>query len=97
MRQLIGHCAVDSGQLMLIDPCYIIASENDSEEYKASHHVTYEEVIEAWGTKKMFVDDFHLGVITRTGWGDGFYPVYADIVGNRVKSVTVEFMDEDEE
>ena len=23
MRKLIGHCGVDSGQILLIDPCYV--------------------------------------------------------------------------
>ena len=25
---LIGHCPVDSGQIMLIDPCYVLADNN---------------------------------------------------------------------
>ena len=33
------------------------------------------------------------GVVTSTYIGDGNYPVYADMEGNRVKSVTIVFDD----
>ena len=87
-KTLIGYCGVDSGQLMLIDPCYV------------DEGFDYNEIIELWSKAKgkagiRVLDE--LGVVTNTGWGDGNYPVYAEMIGNRVARVTVEFMSEDDD
>jgi len=37
------------------------------------------------------------GIAVSSGWGDGVYPVYVEYEGRRVKSVTVEFMEDDED
>jgi hypothetical protein len=98
--QFIGRCAVDSGQIMLIDPCYVITDEKDTPEYQASHKVNYGEILEAWefDTKpKKTHFEFHMGMIVESGWGDGYYPVYAKFDGSRLVAVKIDFDEEDDE
>lgn len=73
----IGSAAVDSGTLMIGDPCYFVGSGS------AAEH-TYKD----WGgflnkTKMCSVPQLKfesntagLGVVASTAHGDGFYPVY---------------------
>ena len=81
----IGSVSVDSGTILIADPCYWL---NDK---------TYQ--------KEIVKPDFDLfraiphdrgmsggkGLITTTGFGDGQYPVYAEIKKGRIKSITIEF------
>lgn len=105
-RIKLGDCPVDSGQILLVDPCY--ADEGfDYAEVCTSHKVAADGSV---ATSKQTahwsqpyyegvggqVKSIH-GVVTGTGWGDGMYPVYAEIKGGRVKSVTIEFMDDDDD
>lgn len=68
ITQLIGHVGVDSGQLLLCDPCYIDSQwvKEDFEDFRAYQHKdtnnkltyridfrNYEESIEAYGGKNM--------------------------------------------
>lgn len=88
-RQLVGHVDVDSGQVILTDPCYV------------DEGFSYDEMLKGWGAH--FGGDVErehampgprdLGVVVQTAWGDGSYPVYAEIQGGRVMRVTVEFDD----
>ena len=85
--ELIGHCPVDSGQIMLVDPCYVLADNNTkdpnlNEFYNDICKVTIEEIAGEWD----------LGCATSTGWGDGSYPVYVKKEGGRVAEVRIVFM-----
>ncbi len=62
--KLIGHCGVDSGQILLIDPCYVYSDKF----YDECCKVTLSEDKAGETT---------LGVVTSTYSGDGNYPVYA--------------------
>ena len=91
MRVLLGHAAVDSGQLMIVDPCYLLEGQH----YEAVCDITLRDpnhggefIAKGWAN----------GVVSSTGIGDGNYPVYAEIEdvpdwGKRITSVTVDFMD----
>jgi hypothetical protein len=83
-----GYCGVDSGQLMIVDPCYVMTDEQydellaDDAEYRpirsVRHHITKNTV----------------GVVVRTGYGDGCYPVNIKLnAEGRVMSVTVTFIE----
>lgn len=89
----IGNCAVDSGQLILVDPCYVLPS-NDKDEVKTGNYdddknyYTYQELFDLQ-EKDDFKKSHHevifsgiagTGVRFNSGIGDGCYPVYAKIV-----------------
>ena len=85
--EMIGHCPVDSGQIMLVDPCYVLADNNTkdpnlNELYNDICKVTIKEIAGEWG----------LGCATSTGWGDGSYPVYVKKEGGRVAEARIVFM-----
>ena len=88
---LIGHCGVDSGQIMLIDPCYVLKddffpnTDPTGGPYDEACRITLDR-----GAGQHSLG----GVVTSTMWGDGNYPVYAEMEGNRVKSVTIVFDDD---
>ncbi|ANT41069.1 hypothetical protein BI024_gp65 [Streptomyces phage Nanodon] len=98
-RVQIGTVDVDSGTIFIGDPCY--TATND-----ASHR------IESWsewckrspfGEKQYDVTEpagSGAGLSIPTLWGDGGYPVYAEIENGRIARVTVDFdptYDDDED
>lgn len=105
MKQLIGYFAVDSGQAMIGDPCYLEEWkpwESDKIAFDEHHNKVgeygYLGACNATLTKGYGELNKGSGVVFNTGYGDGMYPVYADIEDGRVQSITVNFVnDEDEE
>lgn len=101
---LIGSFAVDSGQAMVGDPCYLDEWElwNDNAEafdeyqnkagaygYLGSAHATLTKGYGELGNNK--------AVVFNTGYGDGYYPVYAEINDEgRVAKIVIEFIGDDE-
>ncbi len=104
-KQLIGYCGVDSGQILITDPSYL--SDFGSEQFGdrvPDGHYSY-----AGACQRTLADDFNgqltypaghagIGVVSRTGLGDGYYPVYATIAdlddwGERVVKIEIEFVD----
>ena len=167
----IGECGVDSGQMMLMDPCYVDSEwrpKNISRDVECRFwgrdHERMAELLKSRGYEVKMVQEPHvwsavmlgcppsdtikeiqsisadeqvrvmvsthsessydeccdltcgpdkggqlhykmghagLGVVTRTGFGDGCYPVFARIAdcgqfGERVQSVTIEFFPEED-
>ena len=80
-RKLIGWVSVDSGTVIVTDPCYV------------DEGFSYDEMHEKWGdfNNTHISGPRDLGVVVQTAWGDGSYPVYAEIQQGRVMRVTVEF------
>ena len=67
--KIIGYCGVDSGQILLIDPCYVYKDEyGTGGDYDECCEITLSEDKAGETT---------LGVVTSTYSGDGVYPVYA--------------------
>lgn len=89
MKKLIGYCAVDSGQIIIVDPCYVLNGKKDHDDKK------YERVCTATdgGPNEFLASGIAgFGVATSTNTGDGSYPVYANMTkDNQVKSLTIEF------
>jgi len=83
-KELIGYCGVDSGQLMITDPCYALTDSN------------YERVSEA--TLKDQTADVVISSVAgnciafSTNTGDGQYPVYIErhADGKQIKRVIIE-------
>ena len=72
-RELLGYSCVDSGTLLIVDPCYI------ANDYKSaiSKGTFYEELFEElYDTGTQVFDG--LAVATSTRNGDGFFPIFAE-------------------
>ena len=100
---LIGHFAVDSGQAMVGDPCYLDDWElwNNGEPFDHESKAGQYGYLGACGvTLKEGYGELGRGtaVVFSTGYGDGLYPVYAELnEDGRVARVVIEFISEDEE
>jgi len=82
----LGSTGVDSGQLLLTDPCYIkMDKPNDT--------ITYDDMCCLENPSKQLMNKFgaEVGVVIPTTVGDGVYPVYGkyDKKGN-LKQLIVE-------
>ncbi len=90
MKVKIGQIGVDSGTIFVGDPCY--TATND-----ASHRIkTWAE----WCSKTWAQESNYghtqpagkgIGIQIPTLYGDGTYPVYAQIEDGRIASITVDF------
>lgn len=101
---LIGHFAVDSGQAMVGDPCYLDEWEpwNDKVD-NFDKHVEKAGEYGYLGASGVTLDKGYgeLGhstaVVFSTGYGDGLYPVYAELnEDGRVAKIVIEFIGDDE-
>lgn len=98
----IGMVSVDSGQLLLTDPCYLGDWENDEfvAEKKGDNdgRYSYSGACEATLSKEKGGQLNHklghegAGVAVSTGYGDGSYPVYVEYKDERVVKVVVDFL-----
>lgn len=78
-KELLGYCAVDSGQLIVVDPCYL-KEWKDGEYGKADNHygmACAATSSKAQGGEVLVAGIAGTGVAFSSGWGDGSYPVYA--------------------
>jgi hypothetical protein len=93
---LAGHFAVDSGQAMVGDPCYLDDWDtNKGDEWKLEGKVGQYSYQGASATT--LANNFgELGISTAvvfsTGYGDGLYPVYVQMnEDGRVSKVVIDF------
>lgn len=123
-RKLIGYAPVDSGQIMICDPCYIKGEFSmDEESWDGIKELLPEGAASLNDMHKLECPDdlplnyfgaciascskdgggnFSDGVSVRSGYGDGYYPVFVEYIddgfwGRRVKSVTIEFISDEGE
>ena len=101
---LIGQFAVDSGQAIVGDPCYLDEWKNwDRDKESFENHVNKVGEYGYLGAcnatlGKGFGQLGNMAVAFSTGYGDGLYPVYAEITEDgRVARVMIDFVGEDEE
>ena len=77
-RKKIGHVGVDSGQLLITDPCYINSNwekpELEEDVFPYSYEGACDATESAWLGNQL---SFGAGVAFRSGYGDGQYDVYA--------------------
>lgn len=79
----VGAVGVDSGRIMLLDPC---------NEGKRTSDVECEYLP---GVRIVLRDEIPLGVIVATPGGDGVFPVIAEIVDGKLNGLLLDFGDED--
>jgi hypothetical protein len=105
-RVLLGNVGVDSGQIMISDPCYVKgfidnekfepARADESGNYPYSYNGSCGATLsEAMGGQLGVIS----GVVSSTGYGDGCYEVWATIGesagwGVRVHKLEVIFIDD---
>ncbi len=105
--ELVGECGVDSGQIIVVDPCYVISDESDLDKFKESGDyndvdATYEELLRTRDKCNNLTDAFKDGIVTNTGYGDGSYKVYIKKEsqgdwGERVSELKIVFIEDDPE
>lgn len=104
-KEIIGYCGVDSGQIMITDPGYV----HYWQDKEFGERVPDGEYSYAGACQRTLADGYDgqlnypaghagIGVVSRTGLGDGYYPVYATIAdlgnwGERVIKLEIEFVD----
>jgi hypothetical protein len=100
-----GSFAVDSGQAMVGDPCYLDGWKNWEDGTPFDHEGHKGEYGYLGASGVTLADNFgQLGsadaVVFSTGYGDGLYPVYVQLNSDgRVSKVVIDFegeLDEDE-
>lgn len=111
--KLIGYCAVDSGQIMLTDPCYVKDFVDEMDQggkfdanltpVNGTYPYTYNGACSATCNGDMAGElgqPFRgAGVVVSSGYGDGSYPVYATFNDEgRITEARIVFItDEDED
>lgn len=81
----VGEVGVDSGHLILIDPCYIIKDKPYDEFCAIMEKAKWPKTMAHKG-----------GIVTSTGFGDGSYDVFAKVtdykeMGKRVTEIRIVF------
>jgi hypothetical protein len=78
MRKLIGHVAVDSGQLIISDPCYLRSWKDGEATDLNSHYgqACIASLSDECAGEILVSGIAGTGVVFSTG-GDGAFPVYA--------------------
>lgn len=93
-KELIGYCAVDSGQVMIVDPCYVLERDERDDHDLYSYDQIVNITNEGGGAGELYPINGSAAtcVVSRTFIGDGSFPVYAkrDRKG-RIVSLTIEF------
>ena len=83
--KLAGHCGVDSGQIMVIDPCYAFNDNYDGSDSDATggnyDAICRVSIADTFGEFPLPANGYHqgIGVVTSSGYGDGKYPVFVDV------------------
>jgi len=98
----IGTCAVDSGMMMLVDPCYVLPDQKELENTMSHHKIlTYEVLLamyELEGWDKEVYDIKGLGFAVSSGYGDGSYDVFIKTIdeglGKRVSEMKIVFIED---
>lgn len=99
-RELVGYCGVDSGQIMLVDPCYV-HDFIDGEEFAPSRYpypFSYNGACGATLSEQSFGElGNSTACVVTSGWGDGSYPVYVTRSSDgRIATATIVFLDDEE-
>jgi len=98
--ELVGRVCVDSGQLMIIDPCYLQdwkhGDYNCDSDIEGTASNNYEEAcFKTLSEEKCGGVMGGLGFVFSSGYGDGTYDVYVRYFKNLISEVRIVLIDED--
>lgn len=105
IEKVIGHITVDSGQVLLADPCYLLVDSKEKRDTRTWQNFAKVGIRKTGASKDYFSisvnelsgkkkgDDKSQMICTGSGHGDGVYPVLAVLDGNtkRVKKLEIDF------
>ena len=83
-EEILGVTSVDTGCIVITDPCYVVGDRYTEKDIDNTD----------WSNKSnpLFKDQPHLGIIHRTRYGDGTYPIIATYDDHdMIVSIRVEF------
>jgi len=90
--KVVGHVGVDSGQIMIVDPCYVL--DDDFEPGGKATGGKYDAVCRMTLGKKGY-GEVADGFATGTLYGDGTYPIIAELnSAGRIVRLTIDFDDQ---
>lgn len=102
--ELIGWFSVDSGQIIIVDPCYLNDFKNNANEFEKlvkedgsgdkdfSYCGCCNATLSKQGGGQLYNGVFNIAVAIETGYGDGVYPVYVKRDENgRIVRVLIKF------
>ena len=109
-EQLAGYCSVDSGQILICDPCYI-GSDFDTdpkfaivEKPKLTYDGCCDVTVGPPRGEAIAGQLYHArghegaGVAMSAGYGDGVYPVFVTYAANgRVREARIVFFEDEDE
>ena len=97
MKKHLGNIFIDAGLVWIGDPCYVLPADARSNP-GADWDQFVDELRKSDTPGEPTGKNFNgIGVCSSTGYGDGSYPVTAEVVDGRVCSVTVTFISDDDD
>jgi hypothetical protein len=95
--KLVGFTSVDSGTIMIVDPCYVLPYDDDVPSFV--YQDTWPATLSPSGAGSFGAVFNGLGFATATYYGDGSYPIYADIDPQslRVRQIIIDFYGSDDD
>ena len=98
----VGDAAVDSGQIMIVDPAYVLGRTYGGKfqaprgSINNTRPITYDGLMDHYtdnGWNHPHVEPWgkEFGFVSGTLHGDGCYPIYAIISGSRYAALTIDF------
>jgi len=83
MLKKIGYIGVDSGQILIVDPCYLSKWKDgdfkaESKDDKPDNSYDESGIITCFNGNS-FGQHSIGGFVSSTLWGDGTYPIYAEL------------------
>ena len=94
-KKILGYITVDSGQILIVDPCYLSHWKDGKFEVgKYGNHYSWASNItcsEKQGGEIVVSKPAGTGVVSSSGFGDGVYPVVATIKAGRIQKLEIKF------
>lgn len=88
----VGSVGVDSGMIMLGDPCYVAADSHP--DHPVHDWGRFLDELRRQGGEDWQTAEMEGAVVVSSGYGDGEYPVEVRMEGGRVAAVRVTFIPE---